>query len=140
MKRTSFKPRSAPMARGTSTLSAKKPMTRQAKPIARVSKTNAKRERTGEDKLCRGQPCYLRIPGCCRNDVATVVPAHSNQIRHGKGKGIKAHDVYTVPACRDCHAELDQGMRFTREEKFSMWDSAYAAWSKIRDALTKKAT
>jgi hypothetical protein len=137
----------SPMARGTSQLKTKSPMNRgtplraksamkaNAKPIRKVSKTNAKREKSGEDKLCRGQPCYLAIPGCCRNDIASVVPAHSNQLRHGKGKGIKALDVYTVPACRDCHSELDQGKRFTREEKFAIWDSAYARWLPVRDLL-----
>jgi len=37
------------------------------------------------DRLCHGQQCYLRIPGICRNDPATMVPAHSNQLKDGKG-------------------------------------------------------
>jgi hypothetical protein len=135
----------SPMARGTSQLKQKTPM-KQGVGIARGtsklrqrSKTNAKRESGGEDKLCRGQPCYLAIPGCCRNDIATVVPAHSNQLRHGKGKGIKAHDTFTVPACRDCHHELDMGMRFTKAEKFGLWDDAYARWELIRAEIINAA-
>lgn len=122
MKRSGIQ-RKTPMPRGS------------GKPIRKVSKTNAKRETTGEDKLCRGQPCYLAIPGCCRNDIATVVPAHSNQAKHGKGMGRKAHDVFTVPGCRDCHAEIDQGMRFTKAEKFGIWDDAYARWEPVRKQL-----
>lgn len=105
------------------------------KPMRQRSKTNAKRESGGEDKLCRGQPCYLAIPGCCTRDIATVVPCHSNQLQHGKGKGIKAHDIYTVPGCRACHAEIDQGMRFTKAEKFGIWDDAYARWEPVRAKL-----
>ncbi len=105
------------------------------KPMRQRSKTNARRAATGEDKLCRGQPCYLAIPGCCTRDVATVVPCHSNQLRHGKGKGIKALDVYTVPGCRACHAEIDQGKRFTKQEKFGIWDDAYARWAPDREKL-----
>lgn len=122
MKRTAFMNRGAGLAR-------------TAKPMRQRSKTNAKRPATGEDKLCRGQPCYLAIPGCCTRDIATVVPCHSNQSRHGKGMGHKADDVYTVPGCRACHAEIDQGKRFTKEEKFGIWDAAYARWEPIREKM-----
>ncbi|VBC97839.1 gp74 [Burkholderia pseudomallei] len=35
---------------------------------------------------CRGEPCFLRVPGVCRLNPLdeTVVPCHSNQSRHGK--------------------------------------------------------
>jgi len=149
LKRTPMKPgtkglqRKTPMARGTSVLQQKKPLARgqaqlarQATPIRSRSKTNANpRPATGEAALCRGRSCYLAIPGLCRNDVATVVPAHSNQAQHGKGRGIKAHDVYTVPACFLCHAELDQGNRFTRLEKFALWDQAFERWRHDRAVL-----
>jgi len=137
-----FAPRTQPIARGSSTLKqgaplkTTKPMSRASKPMRTKSRTNADpRPKTGEAELCRGQPCYLRIPGVCRNQVDTVVPAHSNQSRHGKGRGIKAHDEFTVPACFHCHAELDQGAQFTREEKFALWDAAYERWRQVRDTL-----
>lgn len=84
------------------------------------------------DLLCHGQQCYLRFPGVCRNDPATVVPAHSNQLKHGKGKGIKADDRMTVPGCFQCHAELDQGSRYTKEQKRLSWDEAYDRWAAYR--------
>lgn len=34
--------------------------------------------------------------------------AHSNFGEHGKGRGIKADDKYTIPLCHVCHAALDQ--------------------------------
>jgi len=52
--------------------------------------------------------------------------AHSNWAEHGKGRGIKASDEYTAALCYTCHAELDQGMSLSREERRVMWDIAYA--------------
>lgn len=137
-----FKPRETTLAR-SSTLKTTKAMPRSTKALSRAtapmrarSKRNSDpRPKTGEAELCRGQPCYLLVPGVPRHDPATVVPCHSNQIRHGKGKGIKAHDEFTVPGCMLCHAEIDQGNRFTRAEKFAIWDAAYARWEQRRIEL-----
>lgn len=126
----------SPMARGSAVLKAKAPIARTAKPMKARSKTNANpRPKTGHAELCRGQPCYLAIPGVCQNARETVVPAHSNQQKHGKGRGIKAHDEFTVPACFHCHAILDQGAQFSREEKFALWDAAYERWRPVRAQL-----
>lgn len=120
----------------------KTPMKRSA--IARTSsapKITARRKpkaRPGRDQAaldaCRGEQCYLRIAGVClgASGAATVVPAHSNQGIHGKGKGIKAFDRFTVPACHACHAELDSGNRMTRAQKALAWDTAYFAWEPVR--------
>lgn len=124
--RTEFK-RKAPMATGAQLL-------RQAAPLRSRSKTNSNpRPATGEAKLCKGQPCYLRIPGICTGQAQD--PCHSNQAAHGKGKGIKAHDYYTLPGCRACHNELDQGMRYSRIEKFAIWDAGFALWLPVRVSL-----
>lgn len=82
---------------------------------------------------CRGEVCYLRIPGICIGGTETVVPAHSNEQAHGKGMGIKADDKYTVPACYACHFVIDQSAMLTKQEKFSFWRDAYAAWQPVRD-------
>lgn len=79
---------------------------------------------------CRGEPCYLRVPGVCIG-APTVVPCHSNQSRHGKGMGLKAEHRYTVPGCRACHAWIDQG-NAPREVKFERWDRAYEDWEPVR--------
>lgn len=87
------------------------------------------------DKLCHGRECYLQIPGVCRNDSTTVVPAHSNQLKHGKGKGIKADDEKTVPACFWCHYELDQGSHLSKIERRDIWDAGYARWVPDRERI-----
>ncbi|WP_033134631.1 DUF968 domain-containing protein [Acinetobacter sp. MN12] len=42
--------------------------------------------------------------------------AHSNFGEHGKGKGIKADDRYTIPLCHSCHSDFDQYKTMGREE------------------------
>lgn len=123
--------RKTPMARGTRPMRTKKPVGEKPKRAAREA----------EDKhladLCRGQPCYLLVPGQACSGRDTVVPCHSNQLRHGKGKGIKALHQYTVPGCAACHAAIDQGTHLSKEEKFALWDAAYAIWEKVRTNLTR---
>lgn len=99
-------------------------------------KRRAPKKRTGHNKAyldaCRGELCFLRISGVCIGGIETIVPAHSNQSKHGKGIGLKANDKYTVPACYACHAQIDQGGLFSRDEKFEIWNTAYAAWEPVR--------
>ncbi|MPW17897.1 DUF1364 family protein [Paraburkholderia sp. CNPSo 3157] len=82
---------------------------------------------------CRGEPCYLRVPGVCCGRIDTVVPCHSNQSKHGKGMGIKAAHEFTVPGCFACHAWLDQGDA-PREAKVLVFDRALGAWAPARAA------
>lgn len=123
MIRSGFGPRTKTMARSTV------PLHRTA-----MKKTKPK-PRAGHDKkmldACRGEVCWLSIPGVCRGDVATVVPAHRNE---GKGMGLKVADKLTVPACFHCHTEYDSGMLFTREEKRGFFDGAMARWAPVRDS------
>ncbi|MCU4521956.1 DUF968 domain-containing protein [Acinetobacter ursingii] len=42
--------------------------------------------------------------------------AHSNFGEHGKGKGIKADDQFTISLCHSCHADFDQYKTMGREE------------------------
>lgn len=51
--------------------------------------------------------------------------AHSNESAHGKGRGIKASDIYAAALCCYCHAELDQGKRWSREERVTVWSDAW---------------
>jgi predicted outer membrane repeat protein len=120
LKRSAMKPSTKPMARGTTRMRPRSKRNSDPRPL------------TGEAALCKGQPCYLRID-CCTGMAHD--PCHSNQAKHGKGGAIKAHDKFTVPGCRPCHNELDQGKRFTKEEKFGIWDAAYARWEPVRDKL-----
>ena len=68
----------------------------------------------------QGQPCQW----CYRQD-GTTVAAHSNQLRHGKGMGLKASDQYVAFLCFSCHSELDQGKSLTKQQRRDMWQTAY---------------
>lgn len=46
----------------------------------------------------------------CGAQDGTIVAAHSNLSRHGKGKSIKAADCYIAFLCHRCHSWLDQGL------------------------------
>jgi len=52
----------------------------------------------------RGQSCTN-----CGCEDGTTVAAHSNFSEHGKGRGIKAHDLFSAYLCNRCHSWLDQG-------------------------------
>lgn len=106
---------------------------------SKANQTRSKRKDTGRTDqkaldACRGQPCYLRIPGIClgphRTD--TTVPAHQNE---GKGMGLKVPDLQSVPACFACHSEYDQGHLFTREEKRGFFYTAHGQWQPVRQGL-----
>jgi hypothetical protein len=51
--------------------------------------------------------------------------AHSNASQHGKGRGIKASDVFTAALCTTCHQEIDSGHRLTRHERIDVWTNAW---------------
>jgi len=61
----------------------------------------------------------------CGIEDGTTVAAHSNQLRDGKGRGLKAHDYRVATLCFKCHAELDQGSKLSKTERVEMWESAY---------------
>lgn len=61
----------------------------------------------------------------CGVQDGTVVAAHSNQLRDGKGRGIKAHDFRIAALCYRCHADLDQGSKMSKEERKEVWEEAH---------------
>jgi hypothetical protein len=62
---------------------------------------------------------------CGKYNDGTIVGAHSNFLRDGKGRGIKAHDYRVAALCFTCHSELDQGNKLSREERRGMWEEAH---------------
>lgn len=76
----------------------------------------------------RGQSCTN-----CEADDGTVVWAHSNQQAHGKGKSLKAHDIFGAYLCMRCHSWLDCGIGKdptgvyddNRDDKREMWRRAH---------------
>ena len=71
-------------------------------------------------EMVRMSPCQN-----CGSQDGTVCAAHSNQMRDGKGKGIKAHDYRIAALCFRCHSELDQGSKLSREERLQIWEDAH---------------
>jgi len=61
----------------------------------------------------------------CGAQDGTVVAAHSNQLRDGKGRGLKAHDYRIASLCYRCHSELDQGTRMSKAERLEMFEAAH---------------
>jgi len=61
----------------------------------------------------------------CQTQDGTVVAAHSNQLRDGKGRGLKAHDYRIASLCYRCHADLDQGAHMSKAERLEMWEEAH---------------
>ena len=50
--------------------------------------------------------------------------AHSNSAKHGKGRGIKASDLFTISLCHSCHFQFDTfqlGGRAESETMFDQW-------------------
>ena len=68
----------------------------------------------------RELPCQI-----CQIEDGTVVGAHSNQLRDGKGRGLKAHDYRISALCYNCHMAIDQGNKLDKEEKVELWEMAH---------------
>lgn len=71
-------------------------------------------------ELVRQFPCKN-----CGIQDETVVAAHSNQLRDGKGRGIKAHDYRIASLCFNCHYEIDQGKNLNKQQKIELWEEAH---------------
>ena len=69
--------------------------------------------------LFKSLPCQIT------GRTESVDPAHSNWSCHGKGGRIKASDIYVAAIARDLHRELDQGRRWSREERQRIWWDAH---------------
>lgn len=69
--------------------------------------------------------------GCAAVNDGTVVAAHSNQLRDGKGKGTKAHDFRIAFLCYSCHMAVDEGRdprtneRLCLQQKLDLWEEGH---------------
>lgn len=64
----------------------------------------------------------IRALPCVRCGYPHSQAAHSNFSEHGKGKGIKADDKYTIPLCHNCHQWFDQYRGMGRVESKEWFD------------------
>jgi hypothetical protein len=62
--------------------------------------------------------------GCGKTNDGSVVLAHSNRLKDGKGKALKAHDVPCY-VCKDCHEAIDlhgdDGLRLEATYASMVW-------------------
>lgn len=71
-------------------------------------------------KACRELACQQ-----CGAEDGTVVAAHSNQLRDGKGRAIKAADYRVAALCRQCHHDIDQGAILSKADRRDAWERAH---------------
>ena len=73
-------------------------------------------------EIARLLPCQR-----CGIEDGTVVAAHSNQLRDGKGRGLKSSDFRIASLCFRCHAEADTSSTLTKVARIEMWEQAHRA-------------
>jgi len=71
-------------------------------------------------EIVRKSPCQH-----CGIEDGSVVAAHSNQLRDGKGRGIKSSDAMIAALCYKCHMEIDQGSKLSKQERVDIWEEAH---------------
>lgn len=81
--------------------------------VLRVASTQMKARKSSKPKMskirasARDQDCTLRFPLVCNHRTDTTVLCHSNQLKDGKGMGLKAPDTRAAYGCSACHDVLD---------------------------------
>lgn len=111
LKRTGFAPKAKPVAgllrtanlgksafQAPSTVKPAKPLKARKSQRPKMTKIRAS---------ARDQECTLRFPGICNQRTDTTVLCHSNQLKDGKGMGLKAPDTKAAYGCSACHDVLD---------------------------------
>ena len=63
-------------------------------------------------------PCQI----CGREGVQV---AHSNQLKDGKGRGIRAFPWRVAALCVNCHTDIDSGKSLSKQERRDLWDEAH---------------
>lgn len=86
-----------------------------AAPVVKAEYLRDTRLRT----MCQQLPCQH-----CGSTTGSTW-AHSNWLCHGKGKSIKASDIWVAALCDACHRELDQGSRMAEAGRWLLWLAAH---------------
>ena len=64
----------------------------------------------------------VRLLPCVKCGNPESQAAHSNSAKHGKGRGIKASDLFTISLCHSCHFQFDTFQLGNRAESEAMFD------------------
>lgn len=77
---------------------------------------NKKLLQAARDQVCQG----------CGVQDGTVVAAHSNQLRDGRGHAFKSADYRVAYLCIRCHDLFDgRSGNLARQEKIDIWEEAH---------------
>jgi hypothetical protein len=76
----------------------------------------------------RDEVCTVHSDFCTGTGV---VWAHSNLQIHGKGTGLKAHDIFGCYACSNCHAWLDEGNASREEKMLAFYRAMSRSWLRL---------
>ena len=71
-------------------------------------------------EIVREAPCMM-----CSIQDGTVVAAHSNQLRDGKGTGIKSQDFRIAALCHQCHYMIDNDKMLDKHDRIAAWEEAH---------------
>lgn len=75
-----------------------------------------------DEKLLYGHVASLPCQRCGRHGVQV---SHSNQLKDGKWRGIKAYPWRVAALCMACHDEIDKTSDLTKAERREAWDEAH---------------
>ena len=73
---------------------------------------------------------FSHCMGCGVPNDGSVVMAHSNQSRDGKGMGLKAHDYRVAALCNWCHAIVDGRIHeshWPSKSRIELWEIGHRA-------------
>ena len=71
-------------------------------------------------EIVREAPCMM-----CSIQDGTVVAAHSNQLRDGKGTGIKSQDFRIAALCHQCHHMIDNDRTLDKHDRIAAGEEAH---------------
>ena len=82
----------------------------------------------------------VRGLGCCVDNCGKqAVAAHSNFSIHGKARGIKADDKYTIPLCHKHHHQFDTySMGLSRNESLKWFERKLKYVNEVLDGEKPK--
>ena len=76
-----------------------------------------------EERKLFGHVASLPCQRCGHYPPSQV--AHSNQLRDGKGRGLKSSPWRVAALCPTCHVEIDSGNKLAKVERREQWDAAH---------------
>lgn len=84
--------------------------------------------------MVRQLPCQCGRITC---QGGRVEASHSNQLAHGKGKALKAHDCFVAALGSECHFAIDNGSQLDDEQRTRIWAGAWRSTFAILHVVNK---